>query len=192
MSHHLPCSWASLGIVPEALAYVPYFCEENVWQLCQHQALEGRRCHVLFISNPIQECLFMHQRVAAPGKAVVWDYHVVLLVQDRPWYIVDLDTKLPCPLLLTEYIRKTFPKSTPPEYHPLFRCVERKSFIENFASNRQHMRHNGRWLQKPPPWTPPKTPWTDMNLPNFISMEEDFLGEVLTTSALLARFSEVP
>lgn len=59
----------------------------------------------------------------APGVPVVWDYHVVALVQHKAgdgWVIYDLDTTLAFPCPAKEYLHQACPWSVSqlkPQYH---------------------------------------------------------------------------
>jgi hypothetical protein len=129
-----------------------------------------------------------NQRAAGrPGRAMVWDYHVVVLARD-PWEIWDLDTFLGCPVPAADYLRGSFHPAVPPEYHPRFRLVDAEPFAASFASDRSHMRRrDGRYKKPPPPWPPIGAPERESNLMRFVDVEAPFLGEVLDLDELLAR-----
>lgn len=131
-----------------------------------------------------------NQRAAGrPGRALVWDYHVVVLARD-PWEIWDLDTFLGCPVPAAEYLLHTFHPTLPAEYAPRFRLVEADTFAAAFASDRSHMRTlDGRWQKPPPPWPPIGAPERESNLLRFVDVEAPFLGEVLDLRQLFARIS---
>lgn len=107
--------------------------------------------HVVFVSNP-KACVPMFQQLASTHrtKPVFWDYHVILLevsvhqhdettdnlesitnhnativtpTTATTTYVWDIDSHLPCPCPLIDYIDNVFPNVTnwPLEYRPYFR-----------------------------------------------------------------------
>lgn len=85
---------------PSTTHYQPFYCEENVWHLCQDPRFAGRGAAAVFVTGAEGECVMWHQKQARrPGAPLAWDYHVFVLVRD-PWEIWDLDTALGCPVLL--------------------------------------------------------------------------------------------
>lgn len=166
--------------------YAAFFCEENVWHLARWPGLpEGRR-NVLFVSNPGRSVALWQQRAApAPEEPVVWDYHVILAVDtERGTRIFDLDCTLGLDLDAREYLRATFLR-VPPAFAPRFRLIEASTFVEQFASDRRHMRDpTGAPLQPFPPW--PEI-GQGHNLEQFLDMQAPFLGEVLDLEALHRR-----
>jgi len=120
-----------------------------------------------------------NQRVGlSRDMPVIWDYHVVLALRERPqvhsqWqsccltrgrdtWIYDLDTCLPIPCHWNEYVDQTFPlgTDTPLQYQSRFRVIPGDMYLDNFASDRSHMlrvsRSNlpeePRYLHTPPPY----------------------------------------
>ena len=97
--------------IPPDIDYQAYYCEENIWRLCQQPQLQVHKSEVVFISNPRRTCALWYQRAAPyPTEPVVWDYHVILLTQtpDNIWQVWDLDTLLGCPLQAEDYFSMTF------------------------------------------------------------------------------------
>jgi hypothetical protein len=176
-------------------AYAARYCEENVWKLID-SGLATCRCasgtaSALFISNVEQGVPLWHQRSAAqPGEPVLWDYHVVALIEGPQPQIWDLDSDLPFPCPALEYLAETFPYAgaLPPELEPCFRRVEGPAFRAAFASDRSHMRgEDGAWLAPPPPWPAIRTPGATMNLMEFVEMGEGGPGQIFTLGQLRAR-----
>jgi protein N-terminal glutamine amidohydrolase len=136
--------------------YCAKYCEENVWHLCQQPQFGRTGNRVLIISNIHKACELWHQRAALrSGLPVVWDYHVVLLSQAEAWFVWDLDSTLGLPVLATHYLDKTFPTLGPEsaKYSPKFRIISAAEYVEDFSSDRSHMRDKeGKWLAPPPPW----------------------------------------
>ena len=131
------------------------------------------RDFALFITNPEKSCLLLHQKAAAPGQPVFWDYHVALLAfsgtakgserfggpdglragQGPMPEIWDLDTRLGLPLPAPTYLERTFPQGVPESHRPFFRIIPADAYLDGFSSDRRHMRGSGgRWLKPPPPW----------------------------------------
>lgn len=176
---------------PRVFRWVPFYCEENVFHLCREPLLEGRPRAVAFISNPAGAVAMWNQRAARqPGEAILWDYHVVLLVQE-PWEVWDLDTTLGLPVPAAEYLARSFHRGLPAELMPRFRVVDAAGFLETFASDRTHMRSpDGTYQSPPPPWPPIGVPDREPNLMRFVNMTEPFVGELLDLAQLSARVSD--
>ena len=179
--------------------YQPSYCEENVWWLCQEPELAAADPWVIFVSNSDRRCAFLEQRAAAPGEVLIWDYHVVLLVQASTGAeIWDLDTRLPLPVSLPRYLAASFPELPPDlgSLAPRFRLVRADDLLTHLSSDRSHMRSIGSggesgepgWLAPPPPWPPPQVAGEPTNLMRFVDMEAGWFGEVLDRAGLLARF----
>jgi hypothetical protein len=161
--------------------YHPFYCEENIWHLCDEVAGDGDR--VVFISNAVRYCSIWHMRIAQPGQPVHWDYHVVLLHRGAGgWEIWDLDTTLGLPVKASVYLEQSFRESLVP---PRFRLVDVTKFRETFSSDRSHMALQGGEPKDPPSW-PPITRGPN-NLMRFIDMESAFLGEVLDLDGFRSR-----
>jgi hypothetical protein len=167
--------------------YQPFYCEENVWHLCQRPELTGR-ASALFISNANRTCALWNQRAANPGDPVVWDYHVVAvsLAEGLIW---DLDTRLPLPVPLRAYLDGTFTKDPrlPDALAPLFRLIDGSEYVASLVSDRSHMLNDeGEYREPPPAWDPIGAERAD-TLQRFIDMEAETIGEVLTLSELELR-----
>jgi hypothetical protein len=159
--------------------YQPFYCEENAWWL-----VKERGGHALFVSNAALEVAMLHQRAAPVGELVVWDYHVVALVDGE---VHDPDTRLGMPVALAGYLAASFP---PMGMAPRFRVVAAADLMATFTTDRSHMRRpNGGYTQPPPPWNPPRAPGHDMNLMRFVDMNDDIAGEVMDGDALVAAYS---
>ncbi len=155
--------------------YWPFFCEENIWHLCQAEKFREMPQKVIFISNADKACAISNQQ-SGNGKTVIWDYHVVLLVQDNIW---DLDTLLPFPCDISFYLEQSFQEDTDKIYLPEFRLIDSKDYIKSFASDRRHMLDaNGIPLHPKPPW-PAIHPERGSNLYDFIDMRRMGMGDVL-------------
>ena len=171
------------------LPYQPFYCEENVFQLCAHPALRGRSPAALFIRGLGPTCVIWHQRATAPDDPTFWDYHVVLLARD-PWEIWDLDTRLGCPVAATTYLRRSFRPELAlrAEFTPRFRLVEATALARTFASDRSHMRGpDGLYREPPPPWPPIGGEGAPSTLARFLDLRDPIAGELLDLPALLTR-----
>jgi protein N-terminal glutamine amidohydrolase len=138
--------------------YCSHYCEENVWRLACEPQFHNLQRKVVVISNQARKCLLWRQRAAPKADDYVcWDYHVVLFVLDRYWFVWDLDTVLSLPVRAEEYLSKTFPDRIVAATFlaPRFRIFDGAEYVETFRSDRSHMRDkNGQWLAPPPPWPP--------------------------------------
>ena len=160
--------------------YCPFYCEENIWYLSQHPAFADHDRTVVFISNLKRQCLFLNQKAGGNGP-VIWDYHVILMVDNQVW---DLDTLLPQPYPLPDYLKKTFPPTRGDHLAPLFKWIDATIFIKELASDRSHMLDkNNRFIHPPPPW-PCIQGERKANLFQFIDMKDEVLGTVVTLAGL--------
>ncbi|SPQ96284.1 unnamed protein product (mitochondrion) [Plasmodiophora brassicae] len=161
--------WAGDGPLPYAACY----CEENAWQLCARARRLGRDLpgfFVVFISNPARTVRLFKQRAGRDHMGhVIWDYHVVVIVQSADRSIVyDQDTTMtPFPI----------------DFETMFRVVPAERYLADFSSDRSHMATSDA---SPPPWKPI---WNGlMNLDTFIDMPSSD-PEVHSFGQLMNRFS---
>lgn len=157
-------------MIRESCKYTPYYCEENIWHLCQDPLFKDGACFVIFISNPAMQCVFYKQRLGGIVEPVVWDYHVIFLSRAEDWLVWDLDTLLPFPCPLPDYLSETFPDPVPDWASPLFKIIPVDYYIENFYSDRSHMKDGKDGFIQPPPYWPPIRPEKGNSLFTFISM----------------------
>ncbi len=139
----------------EKYKYTPNYCEENIWQLCKHPALQLMERYVLIISNKAKNCPIYHQKSGKDGEPVWWDYHVVLLAKDgRESWIYDFDSTLEFPVKTYDYLKLGFPaEKVNVEDLPLFKVIPSKTFVKEFHSDRSHMvADDGSWIFQPPKW----------------------------------------
>lgn len=191
----------------ESPAYCPFYCEENVWQLCAHARVATAERRVLFISNAERRVAMWGQRAAPhPHSPIVWDYHVVLLLRDggRRWEIWDLDAHFPGPRSALPWLRSSFDLAglLPARYAPRFRMIDGADYRRHLRSDRRHMRlPDGSAQQPPPPWPaimgePPACAPADegSNLERFIDTQDpNFLGQLFDLAELRAWLeSEAP
>ncbi|APR75035.1 Hypothetical protein A7982_00381 [Minicystis rosea] len=173
---------------PATFRYQAFYCEENIYHLATEPIVASRPRAVVFISNRTHRTAMWNQRAAgAPGQVIIWDYHVVLLVED-PWEVWDLDTHLGCPVPAADYLRESFNPHVLPQFLPSFRLVDADLFATSFASDRTHMiKKRGRYERPPPPWPCIGVPDREPNLMRFVDMTTPFLGEVLDLAELARR-----
>jgi len=141
---------------PTVILHQPFWCEENIWHLAQHPCLgEGERW-VVVLTGQEEEVVCWQQRAADEGAPVMWDYHVVLVNKHQGCQIWDLDTRLGAPIAAHDWLQGTFPCPTLVRraFQPRFAVLPAKDYVEQFGSDRAHMRTvDGGWLHPPPLWT---------------------------------------
>ncbi len=179
----------------EKFQYCAFYCEENIWKLCQEPEFKGKTAFVAFISNPQRSCAIWHQKAAKSATVpVVFDYHVILLTKDeeQDWLVWDLDTTLDFPVKAETYFHDSFSVGplVPEEYQPLFRLLSPQDYILNLSTDRSHMKDKeSDYLQPAPDWESPFQPEKGMNIFRFVQMEEDFIGEVMDLQMVRERFA---
>lgn len=89
------------------------------------------------------------------------DYHVIFIyAPDERAVVYDLDSDLPFPTHFWKYANETFrsDETLHPELHGRFRVIPATVFLQNFSSNRGHMkRQDGSWIKTPPNYPPIST-----------------------------------
>jgi hypothetical protein len=184
--------WRRIRVTP-GHRYQPCYCEENVWWLCQDESVAALERWVVFISNPAHQVVLLSQQASPAERALVWDYHVILLVRGEARLEVwDLDTRLGVPAPLSDYLAQTFPPLPVDAMAlaPWFRVVPADDFLATFATDRSHMRApDGSWLASPPPWRAPAAAGQRANLMRFVDMADDVAGDVVDLMGLLRLFS---
>jgi len=168
--------------------YCPYYCEENIWQLCA-AAANKEHWLVLIISNPAQQVALWQQRASSDIQLpVLWDYHVIAAQQQpQGWQIWDLDSRCSLPVAALDYLQQTF-RPAPATLEPLFRVISSADYCSSLASDRRHMRNAaGGYLQPPPDWP---TIGNGHNLSLLIDMQWHGSGEILDLAALTRRLSQ--
>ena len=139
------------------------------------------------------------------GAPVVWDYHVLVawyLDDGSPGWIIDLDSTLPFPCPIDEYIASALQPShdvflAHPHLQRRYRVVQASQYLANFSSDRSHMRverADGRLDYTSPPPTYPciSTSTCDNNLPRYLDMRLPEASEdAVNSSSLSADFGAV-
>ena len=116
------------------------------------------------------------------GDAViVWDYHVICVVKpkrgDCVGWIFDFDCDMDFPSPAPEYSVYCLgiQYQLPNKYQHRFRLIQARSFLDNFASDRRHMKDEdtGEWVAQPPPYPPIRGPLSKEahNLPIYMNSE---------------------
>lgn len=165
--------------------YQPYYCEENVWQLCRRL---DPPCAALFVSNARQQVVVFAQRAAGALPYVVWDYHVVALAgAGDAWAVHDPDCLAGSPLPLARWLAVSFPHvgRADPAYDPRFRVVDGAAYVSGLRTDRRHMREAEGWRAPPPPWGPIGE---GFNLFDYVRMAPED-PDVLDLATLRRRFS---
>jgi len=173
----------------EDYLYQSAYCEENIWHLCQHEALKNS--YVVFIFSEGDSFPMLSQRAAnTPSLPVFWDYHVVLLSLAEENQIFDFDTTLPFNTNVDTYFRHSFIVNSllDKRERPMFRIIPSNEFISLFSSDRSHMKKpSGAWYAPPPTW--PLIGRSKMNLFEFTNPKNTNIGELLSAESVLERFS---
>ncbi len=176
------------------MQYQAYYCEENVWHLCQEPSVGSGPRLAVVISSLGRVCPIWQQRASpADGQPVLWDYHVILLHRaQQTWEVWDLDTLLGMPRKASEYISLSFlpPGQLSPDFEPCFRVMDADQYRNVLSTDRSHMRDDqGHWQAPPPAWKAPFETSRGMNLPRMWDMEDDFCGTLMDLATFRARYS---
>lgn len=112
-------------------SYCAYFCEENIYKLLENNEnlLES---FVLVISNEMRQARIWKQSVVEENEFVVWDYHVILVVEKK--WVYDFDTRLEFPCDLKKYLRLSFKDDS-----CRFLMIRGRDYVRDFYSDRSHM-----------------------------------------------------
>lgn len=127
--------------------YTALFCEENIWHLAQKLSVEGferKNMTVLLLTNPLQQIVLFNQSCRAEDEAVIWDYHVILLLeQDNQQWIYDFDSRLDFPTNKKTYFCSCFPEPNflQPQHQMFIRYIPATSYLHRFSSDRSHMKN---------------------------------------------------
>lgn len=173
--------------------YCPFYCEENIWQLCADPRVGGQPRAVLVISNPARTVAVSCQRAAPrPELPVVWDYHVVLAAGGPPgWQVWDLDSTLGMPVPLLEYLRRSlgWPHGFASPYEARFRVLAAARYREVLCTDRSHMLdEHGRYRVPPPSWP---AIGTGTNLMRLVDMDDPIAGEIVDLAELPAALARL-
>ena len=160
--------------------YTACFCEENIWHLARHLIVRGVpvcAMQAVVLSNEARRTALREQRAVAPGEIIFWDYHVVLWLQNySDDWIFDFDTRLPFVTERQQYAKNTFvdPADLPDMFHPWLRIIPMREYLNNFSSDRSHMRDaNGQEIVPFPlqPAIQPANNERNISLQEYVSMK---------------------
>jgi hypothetical protein len=182
---------------------------------------ENEQYYVVFVSNDEKCCPMLHQRASRHAdEPCLWDYHVILIqctknaMMAGDAQVLDMDSRLPYPCTLDEYLDETFTKvkfvdvNASKKYAPKFRVIRAELYLTHFYSDRMHMFKNGKWSSPPPTYDCIVTNLEGMNLnkegkmsnlDDFISMEasgsngmkeSSQMGQVLTLMEIRDKFGQ--
>ena len=174
----------------EDYPYTPFYCEENIWHLCQLPELSSDS-KVVLISNKLHSCPLWKQRAGSgPEQFVVWDYHVVLLHRQGLWQVWDLDSTLAMPTDFRPYMEATFKIGAIQlnDHAPQFRVIDAQEYLSSLSSDRSHMRNpDGTWRATPPAW-PIIQAGGEPNLMRLIDMTRPDPGRVMSIVEFSSAF----
>jgi len=125
--------------------YTPLFCEENIWHFIKmliDKGIKEQVIKVVFLTNKNKQIAIFNQQAADQDQAVIWDYHVILMVNiDQSHYVFDFDTRLPFPDSIENYLKNSLPDNINTEYMSHFRIIPANVYLRNFHSDRSHMKN---------------------------------------------------
>lgn len=166
-------------------AYQAYYCEENIWLLCQQPEFETADAIMI---AALADCFPMLQQRAAttPQTPIWWDYHVILRwqYQGQP-YILDFDSTLGFCTPYQQYLQYSFlaENQLPAMFRPQFRVFSAPEYVTQLRSDRRHMRTAEGWQAPPPTWSAPSC--DSSNLAQLVDMHEQECGRVMGLGELL-------
>ena len=204
----------------EECVYTSCYCEENVWKLCEQFQKRGgdtKQLYAVFISSHERQTALWNLKCGGTADFQLWDYHVILIKSapsgressqsttdtvtgvrghESESLVYDLDTSLPFPVSFNQYVKEVLRpelilhlrSAGLPER--LFRVVSADAFLEEFASDRSHMRkEDGTWFAPPPTYPPIRSQKNSNNIQEFLSMKNSSApGTVMTELEFLHRF----
>ncbi|KAI8835396.1 N-terminal glutamine amidase-domain-containing protein [Chytriomyces cf. hyalinus JEL632] len=161
------------------------FCEENVFLLLKHKIIpDPSKTFAVFVSNPLKSVPIWRQ---SKGDPVVWDYHVFALIPDpeneQEMLVLDLDSTLPFPSPLQQYMDEACPVLRDNSYKRFYRLIRGSEYIQTFASDRRHMKAvdqagNPVWNAEPPAYAPVQTETSKFNLDRYWTMGPEDVGKI--------------
>lgn len=124
--------------------YTALFCEENIWHLTRSlidKGIKDEDIHIIFLSNKNKHIAVFNQLSAKCQQAVIWDYHVILMVKIKQSHdIFDFDSRLPFATHYEFYIKNSLPDNINSQYQSQFRIIPAKIYLKHFYSDRSHMK----------------------------------------------------
>ncbi|PID45820.1 MAG: hypothetical protein CSB47_06855 [Proteobacteria bacterium] len=171
----------------ESIKYQAFYCEENIWQLCQQPQYRGGQ--VIFIASDGDYFPMYFQKTGqGKDKLIFWDYHVVLLHQGM---ILDFSSELGFSTPLKYYLDLSFIDEDllEPSLVPKFRILSDTEYVTFFQSDRRHMMSDSGWSATPPDW--PLISENASNLEQFTNMRDLTFGKVFSAKGLLEYYSNL-
>ena len=139
--------------------YHPFYCEENLWWWSNSLSSDALdQAYVLIISNNERRAAVGLQRLGKPpGDFMVWDYHVVgLLRSATESKLVDFDTSVESTTMDAQWwfnTQERLLELVVEDYHPRFRPIPARHYLNEFSSSRQHMLGaDGKYIHPVPAW----------------------------------------
>jgi len=177
--------------VGRSFRYTPFYCEENVWQLAREERfLEHETLAVIISGRGPSRRLWYQRNALHPALPVHWDYHLVLLSYNDGWQVWDLDTTLELPVPVETYVHKTFLQANVEAGNTdvILRLIPVGEFVRDFSSDRSHMElPSGEWAAPPPEW-PMIMQGAKSNLLDWLDIDRDGPGQVLTLVEFMTAF----
>jgi hypothetical protein len=166
----------------------PFFCEENVWLLCRDAPWVSRLWAVV-VTSPSGAVAMWSQRAAA-ADPIVWDYHVVAVVEadDGGVFVVDSDCRDGPVLPLSAWLEASFRAGVRDDLLPRFRVMPAAVYVEALASDRSHMRDDAGAPIQPFPMWPPPHPDRPPTLARLVDIDDDIAGVVVDVDGLAGAF----
>ncbi|MFK5986175.1 MAG: hypothetical protein QM479_12240 [Pseudomonadota bacterium] len=123
--------------------YTALFCEENIWHLAQSlfaAGIKSEDIQIVFITNKNKQIAIFNQIAVAQNQAVIWDYHVILLLKtEQSHSIFDFDSRLGFTSDYQNYLKNSLPDNIITEYSSVFRIIPAQVYLNYFDSDRSHM-----------------------------------------------------
>jgi hypothetical protein len=176
---------------PENFLYRSCYCEENIWHLAREEWFREREAMVVIVSGEGRyRRLWFQNSAGSPEAPVYWDYHVILLSFEEGWWVWDLDTSLGLPVPAATYFPETFlPQNIDvADADVILRLIGADEYVRKFSSDRAHMRlPSGEWIAPPPEW-PMISQGKDSNLLDWININHDAPGKLLTLAEFMQDY----
>ncbi|UZR93651.1 hypothetical protein [Chondrinema litorale] len=169
--------------------YQEFYCEENIWHLCQQKELQNLNSKVIFLLPLYQYIAVWQSRLAKKNMPILWDYHVILFVEEENsiWHVYDFDTVLPFKSKAEDYFNVSFSEWYP-DFLPFVKLIDRKEYVSHFHSDRSHMVDEfGNWEAPPPEW---QTIINEEGVPlaDILNLENQTIGKCYSFAEFKTRF----
>ena len=154
---------------------------------------------MVVITNPTQSVAMWSQQ-AAVADPIVWDYHVVVVVEEAPsdagsppaFLVLDHDCRSATVQPLEQWLTTSFRRGLRDDVMPRFRVIPAVVFATHFASDRRHMvDHEGAPIKPFPPWPAPHAE-RGSSLARLLDLEDEradpLRGDVVDLPGFARRF----